>query len=36
MPLRLKRALFLAIIGTAAWLEGYFLASYGLNWVIGA
>jgi hypothetical protein len=36
MPLRLKRSLFLFVVGTVAWLESYFLAPYGLNRVLGA
>jgi hypothetical protein len=36
MPLRLKRALFLAVVGTAACLRGISSARNGNNWVIGA
>jgi hypothetical protein len=33
MPLWLNRSLFLLAAGVAAWLEGYYLAPFGFNWV---
>ena len=33
MPLRLKRSLFLLVAGVAAWVEGYYLAQYGFEYV---
>ena len=31
MPHRLKRSLFLIVVGVAAWIEGYYLAPYGFG-----
>ena len=33
MPLWLKRSLFLLVVGVAAWVEGYYLAQYGFEYV---
>ena len=33
MPLWLKRSLFLVVVGVTAWVEGYYLAPYGFEYV---
>ena len=33
MPLRLKRSLFLLVAGVAAWVEGFYLAPCGFEYV---
>jgi hypothetical protein len=36
MSHRLKRFLFLVVVGIAAWIEGYYLGPFGFTWVAEA